>query len=229
MKFTEFVLLEPYYKYLEFLNTCKDKEYDEALVLHSHHIIPEFMGGKNDKTNLVKLSVSDHATAHILFAYCFEVCSYEYIYNLRSSRFLEKKSIRTKDELYLIQQTYIGENNPFYGKKHTQESLIKISQKTGERSRGKIYEELYNKTYKEEREKRKEGVKKHWESMSDEEIQTRSNNISKSLKGNTPWNKGKKSSYMVDGIIYENMNSALEFWGYKFPKKLRDNHTVIKI
>jgi hypothetical protein len=32
--------------------------------VHKHHIIPKHMGGTNDKSNLIELSVEDHALAH---------------------------------------------------------------------------------------------------------------------------------------------------------------------
>lgn len=36
--------------------------------VHKHHIIPKHMGGTDDKSNLVELSVEDHANAHrVLF------------------------------------------------------------------------------------------------------------------------------------------------------------------
>jgi len=32
--------------------------------MHKHHIIPKYMGGTDDPSNLIELSVSDHANAH---------------------------------------------------------------------------------------------------------------------------------------------------------------------
>lgn len=32
---------------------------------HVHHIIPKHMGGSNEPSNLVELSIDDHAEAHI--------------------------------------------------------------------------------------------------------------------------------------------------------------------
>jgi hypothetical protein len=31
---------------------------------HIHHIIPKHMGGSNDPSNLIKLTVAEHAEAH---------------------------------------------------------------------------------------------------------------------------------------------------------------------
>jgi hypothetical protein len=38
------------------------------MIKHRHHIIPKHAGGSNDSSNIVELSVADHAEAHrILF------------------------------------------------------------------------------------------------------------------------------------------------------------------
>jgi hypothetical protein len=36
------------------------------MLKHKHHIIPKHMGGTNDSTNLIELTVEDHANAHKL-------------------------------------------------------------------------------------------------------------------------------------------------------------------
>lgn len=44
------------YKYL--YNYCTDMK------KHKHHIIPRHMGGTNDKSNLIELTIEEHAEAH---------------------------------------------------------------------------------------------------------------------------------------------------------------------
>ena len=34
------------------------------MVKHKHHIIPKHMGGNDEPSNLIELSVEEHATAH---------------------------------------------------------------------------------------------------------------------------------------------------------------------
>jgi hypothetical protein len=36
------------------------------MVKHKHHIIPRHMGGTNDRSNLIELTVEEHAEAHRL-------------------------------------------------------------------------------------------------------------------------------------------------------------------
>lgn len=53
--------------YLDFIEDCKIKEYGE-LFTHKHHILPKFMGGNDDDTNLIILSIEDHFLAHKILA-----------------------------------------------------------------------------------------------------------------------------------------------------------------
>jgi hypothetical protein len=42
--------------------------YDLNILMHTHHIIPKHIGGSNDPSNLIELTVEQHAEAHrILF------------------------------------------------------------------------------------------------------------------------------------------------------------------
>lgn len=50
-------------KYIDFLNSCILYEH-KGIGVHSHHIIPKFMGGTNDDLNLIILSYKDHQMAH---------------------------------------------------------------------------------------------------------------------------------------------------------------------
>lgn len=54
-------------KYLSFIESCRNKKYDN-LMTHKHHILPEFMGGGNEDSNLIILSVEDHYNAHLLLS-----------------------------------------------------------------------------------------------------------------------------------------------------------------
>jgi hypothetical protein len=138
---------EEYKIYMNFINECKNKQYDETLVLHAHHIIPKHLCADNDilhsKENIVKISVDDHVKAHLLIANLYPEDTYEHISNLRSARFLNKKSIKEKDVLKKITDSYIGEKNPFYGKTHTEETRKKLSTSNIGIRKGKNYEEIY--------------------------------------------------------------------------------------
>ena len=68
-------------EYNNFLNECAEKDYSGQKI-NKHHILPKFMGGNNDKNNLIKLNREDHYIAHILLAECFDKETHEYTGNI---------------------------------------------------------------------------------------------------------------------------------------------------
>ena len=131
--------------YMNFINECKNKQYDENLVLHTHHIIPKHLCTDrsivNSKKNLIKISVENHVQAHLLLANLYPDDTYEHISNLRSARILNKNSIREKDILKKITDSYRGEKNPLYGKTHTEKTRKKLN--TSFLRKGKNYSDIY--------------------------------------------------------------------------------------
>ena len=76
-------------KYNEFLNSCTIIEC-KGVGVHEHHIIPKFMGGNNDDSNLIILNYKDHQLAHIILAECFNVDSKEYKGNIFAAQHCSK-------------------------------------------------------------------------------------------------------------------------------------------
>ncbi len=74
-------------KYYEFINECKKKKHIKKT--HKHHIIPIFLGGTDEKSNIVKLTYEDHKQAHLLLANCFEKGSVEYNNNMNAINYLQ--------------------------------------------------------------------------------------------------------------------------------------------
>lgn len=69
-------------RYFEFIKQCENVHPEKY---HIHHIIPKYMGGSNDESNLIKLSYEDHYISHIILAECFEPGSYHYNRNIWSA------------------------------------------------------------------------------------------------------------------------------------------------
>lgn len=66
-------------RYMNFISSCKEKEYTPDLTIHSHHIVPKHDGGLKipEKENLVDLSVRDHMYAHkILYEEFGDIADY---------------------------------------------------------------------------------------------------------------------------------------------------------
>ena len=111
-------------------------------IYHKHHIVPRHMGGTDDPSNLVELTIEEHAEAHrklfeqhghwqdeIAWKGLAGIIGKEEIVSRMNASygFLGKK--HSKEHI----QKIIGEGNPFFGQSHSAESRKKISEKTKER------------------------------------------------------------------------------------------------
>lgn len=109
-------------KYEEFLIECSKKEYLN-LNTHIHHILPKFMKGSNKKDNLMRLSIEDHFSAHVILAECFDISSFYYKGNMYSANRL-RINIDVPDNFNVI----LPDNFNFRGCKHSDESKKLISE-----------------------------------------------------------------------------------------------------
>ena len=111
-------------------------------VLHKHHVIPKHVGGTDESSNLVYLTVEEHAEAHRLL----------YEQDNRQEDYLAWRGLAGligKDEMIKakcsLNSSRPGELNTFYGKQHTAETKQKISEA---QKRRKIERPESFKTYK---------------------------------------------------------------------------------
>ena len=91
------------------------------MIKHIHHIIPRHMGGNDHPSNLIELSIAEHAEAHRLL--------YEK-YGCWQDKVAWQGLLGLIDHEDIIQEMYNarkGKGNFFYGKKHTEETKQKIS------------------------------------------------------------------------------------------------------
>lgn len=217
---------------MNFIGECRDKKYDDSIVLHSHHIIPKHIHYDiklaNNKNNLVKLSVDDHVKAHILLSEMYEEGTYEYISNLRSSRIISNKSIKDKKILNKISETYKGENNPFYGKTFTGESLSKVLKQIemeANKRRGSNYETIYGSQERADIERKKRSKK----TRTDEEYKRDAKKISKALKGRgTGSDNPFAQPYEVDGKYFGSRTEVVNHFEKSFVT-IKKYHKVIKL
>lgn len=87
---------------------------------HKHHIIPRHMGGTDDPSNLVELTVEEHAEAHRLLYEQHGTWQDLVAWKALSGQ-ISSDDIRR--ELSML---------AWLGKKHTPESILKIKQKRAE-------------------------------------------------------------------------------------------------
>jgi hypothetical protein len=136
---------DKYSKWYELLITkAQDRKLDKSIYCEVHHIVPRSFGGENNQTNLVALTAKEHYIAHALLwkmkfepkyhskmSYAlrfmiFGAGTKKQLRNYKShSRIYE--SVRVEFSQY-HSKNMSGENNSFYGKKHTQASINKALQ-----------------------------------------------------------------------------------------------------
>lgn len=81
------------------------------MIKHKHHIVPKHMGGSDDETNLVELSVEEHAEAHRLL--------YEQYGKIQDKLAWQGLAgiISNQELIYtLLSESKKGEKNPQWGK-----------------------------------------------------------------------------------------------------------------
>ena len=131
-------LIMTYDEYIKTLLSTRGRHIlDKNKYTETHHIIPRCMGGSDDEENLIDLFPQEHYLSHKLlaeenpdnsslltawFRMCYKngstgtqdfISSEEYSY-------LREKYSKKRSEIYS------GENNPFYGKHHSEETKDKI-------------------------------------------------------------------------------------------------------
>jgi NUMOD3 motif len=115
------------------------------MIHHLHHKIPRHMGGSDDPSNLVKLTIAEHSAAHKLLyetyghwqdklawlALSGQMEKEDVIKEVQRNVWLGKKlSPEHKEKLRLAKKgVFEGVNNPNYGKPRSQEVKDKISAK----------------------------------------------------------------------------------------------------
>lgn len=243
-------------------NRCILKlEYSEK-----HHIVPKCMGGNNSKDNLVRLFPDEHLVAHLLLHKIYPDVlglamavvqmtkrgkltnskSYAIIRKSAAKRIgvhnskllIEKFSKMTPEERSRIHGSH-GENNPMYGKTHSDETKEKISKLkkllVGEKHphfgkesklKGKSYEEQFGKEkaekLKKERSEKLKGV--------DRSYQKGENNPAKRDDVRRKISEARQIPIEIDGILYPSKKEACIILGlsHYMLDKLIKSSTITK-
>lgn len=95
-------------------------------ILHKHHIIPRHAGGDDSPSNLVFLTIEEHAEAHRILYEQYNRQEDYLAWRGLSGQIGKDEMIREKCSL---NSSRPGKRNTFYGMKHTEETKQKISAK----------------------------------------------------------------------------------------------------
>ena len=99
-----------------------------------HHIVPLCMGGSNELDNLVRLTFKEHYVAHHLLYKIHKSSKLAHAWfsmcrtSKNQSRLITPKMYELAKIAHSnsLKESQKGSGNPFYGKKHTEETLEKI-------------------------------------------------------------------------------------------------------
>ena len=89
---------------------------------HNHHILPKYMGGTDDASNLIELSIEEHAQAHLDLYEQHGRWQDRVAHQMLSGQISVAEAIKDAQRL-----SNLG-NKHFLGKTHTPETKKKISQ-----------------------------------------------------------------------------------------------------
>ena len=130
--------------YADFIRSIQEKRPDNIKFENSerHHIIPKCLGGTNEESNLIYLTLEEHFIAHrmlveenpgnLKLASAFwRMCN--------SGKVCTPEDYAKAREVFVanLKESYKGEGNPFYGKHVTPEHAAKMSAGLSRALRGK--------------------------------------------------------------------------------------------
>jgi hypothetical protein len=158
--------------YFNIIKNSNNRKLDKSVYIEKHHIIPKSLGGSNKSTNICKLTPREHFLVHWLLTKMLVKIENKnkMQYALRrlmnetekSKKYIWSKwhyTIAKKHSLEVNKRTKSGENNPMYGKKHTDLAKSAISAKNTGLKRSNEHKQIISESNKGKKHK-KESIEK---------------------------------------------------------------------
>lgn len=130
--------------YEDFLLECSERNYQD-LPTQIHHVLPKSMNDGKYANETITLSLLDHFNAHLVLANCFDRNTDEKRKNLSAckyikvhvKKYMEKMNFQVPKEFHefwnlahiIMKDFNKGENNLFFGRKHSEETKAIIKEK----------------------------------------------------------------------------------------------------
>jgi len=95
---------------------------------HKHHIIPKSLGGSDDESNLVKLTIPGHAAVHKFMYEEYGRYQDKFAWQGLTGLIGKEEIVRLNAQLSAKKRFRNKENHPMYNKNHTIESKQKIKE-----------------------------------------------------------------------------------------------------
>ena len=133
--------------YSKIIENARNRIKDESLSYEIHHIVPRSIGGLDEDSNLVELTLREHFFCHVLLCRMFKDDSFEKKKMLWAFSFMSGCSKYENSKSYerLKEEARIVQRNNRIGKTLSEETRRKIS----EAHKGKVYTEEQLKKFSE--------------------------------------------------------------------------------
>lgn len=104
-------------------------------IYHVHHVVPKYAGGTDDSSNLVRLTIEEHAQAHLELYHKYGNERDLLAHNMLLGQITKAEAIKviqrlpkTEQHKKKISSALMGEKNPMYGKTISDEQKKVISE-----------------------------------------------------------------------------------------------------
>jgi hypothetical protein len=99
-------------------------------IYHKHHIIPKHMGGSDDPSNLIEITIEEHANIHKQLWEDLGHWQDKIAWQMLSGQISSAEAIKqAQSEGAKNRKKRFGKDNHFYGRKHTNETKNAIRNK----------------------------------------------------------------------------------------------------